>query len=226
MKDRVEVWISRDTLMRAIDALYFQASKLREQVPMKDGYPKEWKDSDIAQYIWELEHDAENIHNVLQYQEPKDTENEQLSKIKRLIEEEQEKGWFTVHRSSYADQVRAIIKKYEQDRNSYGQAFAALVENLSVDLRAMEMIAETVLQAHTHKVKNSKLMTLKDIIENAKVHVMGIDTKDTAGYTHLHWNESQWNFRKLAQENYVLRRKLEQQNEYEPKPLNEDEIPF
>jgi hypothetical protein len=223
MKNRVEVWIGRDTLMRAIDALYFQASKLREQVPLQDNnYPKEWKDSDIANRIWELEHDAENIRNVLQYQEPKDTEDEQLSKIKKLVEEEQEKGWFTVHQSNYADQVRAIIKKYEQEKNSYGQAFAALVENLSVDLRAMEMIAETVLQAHTHKVKNSKLMTLKDIIENTKTNVMGIDTKNTTGYTHLHWNESQWNFRKLAQENYVLKRKLEQNKESD----EFDEIPF
>lgn len=208
MSDRVRVWISKSLVLRAAQAVQELAIYRRGII---GAVPPEQQDREADSYadraIRLLEHDASELQSYGEYS-PADvpTEDEQITAMETLLKELEKEG---LQRSYYysnaAANLKGMFRQAMDQRQDAFNAWAALVDNQRVGLRALKLMVERALQCDTHKRKDSTLYVLLDILANIQADLMGIDTDDPGHFDRWHDRHGgSWEMRRLMAENRKL----------------------
>jgi hypothetical protein len=163
------------------------------------------QDTNISDLTREqLEQEYRDVNFKLQTYRWLEEEIEKLDKYVERLKSEENYWW---PREGRIEQVRSAIGYFRGQRDSAYRVLAALIEHCVISLRAIHMIAKSTY-GMTHRQKNARMDVLCDTIGEAIQNLMQDKDRDPQYFCHEPFSRKDWDFRKLAGENYRMTREI------------------
>lgn len=242
MTNRIQVWLERDVLDRAYNAMVELAGSWRRSI-LQDttGHPVYSDDMPAMKFVWDLERATERLKWQLDANQEELGDEKQFEEIDALIREYRQKGYYIQDRSR-AKEIRYLIQALEQDRQKTAAAFAALVHHLTVKIAAVKEIVRWNSKIDPDDPYAGMLPDYDAMIisalQNIIIDLQETDIDNPRNLEYTFYNGKSWDFRKVAAENVILRQEVDQlkerlealgqatEVEVDKSQMTEDEIPF
>jgi hypothetical protein len=153
----------------------------------------------------QLEQEYRDVNVKLQGYRWLEEEIEKLDNYVERLKGEENYWWPS---GGHIKEVQWAIGYFRDQRDSAYRTLAALIEHCIISLRAIHMIAKSTY-GMTHQQKNARMDVLCDTIGEAIQNLVQDKDRDPQYFCHEPFSRKDWDFRKLAGENYRMSQEIQ-----------------
>ena len=149
---------------------------------------------------------------ILENDKPRIEHLEGTHSYKKLLELEQAmaaKHENVSYGGNLVSQLESHFRYFANLSQRHYESYGVLIDEMRINVRALQMLADEALNQETHKRKNQRLYALKGTIDTIVLNLSEIDQSNTSWWDDFAVHNRGMDYRYMAAENMRLRRELE-----------------